>query len=245
METKICSKCCLERPIENYYPNRGKCKVCFLNECKEKYNKNRETVLNKKKEKYDPIKEKEKNQINYRRHREKRLKQQKEYVEKNKEKVAQYKKQWAQEKKEHLREYRKKYNLENKDYINERNHKRLKNDPLYAFTVAIRKNILKAFRKRGFDKRSSTQIILGCTFEEFKIYMESKFEDWMNWDNRGLYNGTPNYGWDVDHIIPVTTGNTIEEIIKLNHYTNLQPLCSYINRDVKKDDTGFVIRGCK
>ena len=26
-----------------------------------------------------------------------------------------------------------------------------------------------------------------------------------------------------------------EDILKLNHYTNLQPLCSKINRDIKKD----------
>ena len=27
---------------------------------------------------------------------------------------------------------------------------------------------------------------------------------------------------------------TKEDVIKLNHYTNLQPLCSYFNRDIKK-----------
>jgi len=57
----------------------------------------------------------------------------------------------------------------------------------------------------------------------------------MNWDNRGLYNGTPDYGWDIDHIIPQSSAITIEDVIQLNHYTNLQPLCSYINRDIKKD----------
>ena len=47
--------------------------------------------------------------------------------------------------------------------------------------------------------------------------------------------GELNHGWDIDHIIPVSTAKTEEDIIKLNHYTNLQPLCSYINRYVKKD----------
>ena len=57
----------------------------------------------------------------------------------------------------------------------------------------------------------------------------------MSWNNKGLYNGEFNFGWDIDHIIPLSSGKTEEDIIKLNHYTNLQPLCSRINRDIKKD----------
>ena len=55
----------------------------------------------------------------------------------------------------------------------------------------------------------------------------------MNWENRGLYNGELNYGWDLDHIIPICKAKTDEEVYKLNHYTNFQPLCSKINRDIK------------
>ena len=58
----------------------------------------------------------------------------------------------------------------------------------------------------------------------------------MNWDNQGLYNMELNYGWDLDHIIPLSSATTEEEIIKLNHYTNLQPLCSRVNRDIKRDN---------
>jgi hypothetical protein len=57
----------------------------------------------------------------------------------------------------------------------------------------------------------------------------------MTWENRGLYNGELNYGWDIDHIIPLDTAETIQDIIRLNHYTNLQPLCSKVNRDIKKN----------
>jgi hypothetical protein len=56
----------------------------------------------------------------------------------------------------------------------------------------------------------------------------------MTWDNYGLYNGELNYGWDIDHIKPVSSAKTISELIGLNHYTNLQPLCSKVNRDIKK-----------
>lgn len=56
----------------------------------------------------------------------------------------------------------------------------------------------------------------------------------MTWDNKGLYNGEEGYGWDIDHIIPLSTATTEEDIVKLNHFTNLQPLCSYVNRVIKK-----------
>ncbi len=35
-------------------------------------------------------------------------------------------------------------------------------------------------------------------------------------------------------IIPISSPKTEEDIIALNHYTNLQPLCSKINRHIKK-----------
>ena len=54
--------------------------------------------------------------------------------------------------------------------------------------------------------------------------------------NYGLYNGELNYGWDIDHIIPISSGNTEEDILNLNHYKNLQPLCSYVNRYIKRDN---------
>jgi hypothetical protein len=91
-----------------------------------------------------------------------------------------------------------------------------------------------SFKSRGYTKNSKTNEILGCTVEEFKQYLETKFESWMNWDNRGFYNGELNYGWDPDHIIPISSAKTEDEIIKLNHFSNFQPLCSKTNRDIKR-----------
>ena len=57
----------------------------------------------------------------------------------------------------------------------------------------------------------------------------------MSWENYGKYNGELNYGWDIDHIIPVSNGKTEEEVVNLNHYLNLQPLCSHVNRNIKRN----------
>ena len=204
-------------------------------EAKERYQQNKDSILAKVKEykKANPQVDKK----SYEKNKDKRLQKQKEYAENNREKISRYKKEYQQKNKEKLNQISREYRAKNKDIINVKIKDRIKTDPMFALTVSIRKNILKAFRKRMFEKNSSTKDIIGCSFEGLKQHLEKQFQPWMNWDNRGLYNGQPNYGWDIDHIIPLKTAKTVEDIIRLNHYTNLQPLCSYINRDVKKAKT--------
>jgi hypothetical protein len=146
-----------------------------------------------------------------------------------------YLKEWNIKNPEYNSSYCKEWRLKNpKSYINYYND-RIKVDNLFKVRQSIRKTISSSFRNTSFRKSSKTAIILGCSFEEFKLYLESMFEPWMNWENKGLYNGKLNYGWDIDHKIPVSSATTEEELVKLNHYTNLQPLCSKINRDIKKN----------
>jgi hypothetical protein len=110
-------------------------------------------------------------------------------------------------------------------------------DPLFKLTEDIRTTIHHSIQRQGFSKNSITRNILGCSFEEFKQYIELKFEPWMNWENRGNpKNGVLefNKNWDLDHIIPISSAKTEEDVIKLNHYTNFQPLCSKYNREIKR-----------
>jgi hypothetical protein len=93
--------------------------------------------------------------------------------------------------------------------------------------------------KISYIKESKSIELLGCSIDEFRLYLESNFEDWMNWDNYGKYNGSPMSGWDIDHKIPLSSAKNKEDLEKLNHYTNLQPLCSYINRNIKKDKINY------
>lgn len=112
---------------------------------------------------------------------------------------------------------------------------RKKSNKLYRLKCNVRSYFSNMLKNKGFKKKLKTHEMLGCTYIEFKEYLESLWESWMNWDNYGLYNGTPNYGWDIDHIIPISSAITEEELLKLNHFSNLQPLCSYTNRVIKSN----------
>lgn len=151
-------------------------------------------------------------------------------------------------------ENQKKYYINNKDVVKEKyieyyydnkekailngtkyKKNRKKIDIIFRLSSDVRRMICTSFKNKGYTKNSRTAKILGCSYEEFKIYLESKFEPWMTWENKGIYNGELNFGWDIDHIVPLSTAETEKDIIRLNHYTNLQPLCGYTNRYIKKD----------
>jgi hypothetical protein len=150
-----------------------------------------------------------------------------------------YHKRYTEENFDKISNYKKEYDNLNKEKLNKNRIIRKKNkyssDINYRVKVNIRNIISKSFKRFGYKKSSKAHEILGCSFEEFKIYLESKFEYWMTWENKGIYNGELNYGWDIDHIIPLSSAENEEDIVCLNHYTNLQPLCSKINRNIKKD----------
>lgn len=169
---------------------------------------------------------------------EKRKRREKNYRSKNKDKISENYKKYCHDNSDKIKQYKKTYRISNREKINEyqRNYFdiRLKNDNLFKLSHYTRSIIRKSLLRGGYSIKSKTQDILGCSYGEFKEYIESKFEPWMSWDNYGLYNGDFNYGWDIDHIIPLSSAVDELEIIKLNHYTNLQPLCSKTNRDIKR-----------
>lgn len=168
--------------------------------------------------------------------------------EKNKEKIKLYKKTdkvkisnklYREKNKEKIRKAAKLYREKNKDIIRKNLNTKLKNDKLFRLKYNIRRGIHHSFKKSNIKKNTKTFIILGCSFDDLKKHIELQWESWMNWDNYGKYNGELNFGWDIDHIIPISTAKTEEKIIKLNHYTNLQPLCSYTNRYIKKAQINY------
>ena len=168
----------------------------------------------------------------------------KQYRKDNIEKIKQYDLEYS--KSPIAKESKKKYKQKNKDKINEyrRNYRKevLLNDELFILKSAIRDSIRYNLKLKGVIKNNKTCDILGCTFEEFKSHIESLWEDWMNWDNYGNPKDNIfelNKTWDLDHIIPISSAKTNDDVYKLNHYSNFQPLCSYVNRFIKKDSISF------
>ena len=86
------------------------------------------------------------------------------------------------------------------------------------------------------DSKPGTRFeqIVGLCKEDFRRKIERQFEPWMNWNNYGTVQGkhptAPGQCWDLDHIVPISTAQSVEDVIRLNHHENLRPLCSYVNR---------------
>ena len=93
----------------------------------------------------------------------------------------------------------------------------VKSDPIFKFKGSVRSLIRHSFKRNGFKKNSRTFNIIGCSFEEFHSHIINQFKPGMTIENHGIL-------WHIDHIKPLSLATTYDEIIQLNHYTNLQPL---------------------
>jgi len=183
--------------------------------------------------------ERENNKLYRENNKEKEANRLKEYRVNNIDKRLEYESSYREKNKKIINTYQKSYYRENKEIIGKRQRvyekERRISDPLFKLSGNIRKMIRKSIKYNCYTKKSKTYEILGCSFEEFKEYLESLWESWMTWGNHGKYNGEVDYGWDIDHIQPLSSATTEEELLKLNHFSNLQPLCSKVNRDIKKN----------
>lgn len=189
--------------------------------------KNKQLKQRKQQENKEYIKNKKREY--YLKNRESILEDRKLYQKKNANKIAKRKKQHRLDNLEKIKIKKKEYYKKNKEHILKnwlRNHDiRKVKDPLYKLTTTLRSTIRASFRKNGYTKRSRTYKILGCTFEELRTHLISTFEknykiEWKDEYEKHLH---------MDHIIPISSAETEEEVYKLNHYSNLQYLYSEDN----------------
>lgn len=208
MVEKTCISCQSNFPATNefFWKKLGKlvtkCKECSKQEGNASYYKHREKRLQAKSEYSEKNKEviQSRNQYQYTKNKEKRLLYQHEYHQNNKEKIKNYRREYMRNK--------------------------CKTDIQTKMKINLSNRMRKFFNKKG----NRTIDFIGCSIDQLKIHLESKFKEGMNWENYGLY------GWHVDHIRPCTSFDLSkkEEQEKCFHYTNLQPL--WAEENIKKSN---------
>lgn len=173
---------------------------------------------------------KERSKKYYKATKDKQLEYKKKYRQLNKEKVKEARKKRYQSNKHKVKVQVKKWREANKykmnTYQREYDKERKKIDPLYKMKSILRDRTSKAIKYNGYSKKSKTREMLGVDWEVCKAHIERQFKKGMNWDNHGE--------WHIDHIIPLASANNEKELIKLCHYSNLQPLWAEDNL-IKKD----------
>jgi len=154
--------------------------------------------------------------------------------------MKEYQKQYRKEKIDEVKEWRKKYYQRKRNEVGfletrqkyldewkEKNKQHIRNYDNNYYKKEDR-NIIKKMRARlhcalkngrGVKKKNTIDY-LGCTIEEFKLYLKSKFTEGMTWDL--LMCGEIH----IDHIRPCSSFNLTkeDEIEKCFHYKNMQPL---------------------
>lgn len=234
---KTCTKCEEEKPFSEFTKRVAskdglghRCKPCVsLYQAARRNGENRERILAEKRDWFKKNKEEIsiKSKVHYEANKERILAGCKAYrdLEANKLKAKVRRKNYYRVNKEKVLAKNKAWNEAHKDHIKGTMKKWRKrkwnNDPLYKLKMNTNLYIRLSMRHvAGAKKRQRTCEILGCSIPEFKVYIEKQFKEGMTWGNWGRLDKE----WQLDHIVPVSLGATEEEIVRLNHYSNLQPL---------------------
>ena len=177
------------------------------------------------------------------------LQQHKKYYKEHKEKLYECEKKRREINIDKVKEYEHKRYLNNKEKIKIYNiiHKerrkiwfkkykqeRILNDINYKLRItysarvglALKYNIkINGIYKKINIKKNKTSKLIGCSWQQFKEYLQNQFKDVMNWNNWAYK------GWHIDHIKPLALFDLTkeEEQKKAFHYTNCQPLWRYEN----------------
>ena len=141
------------------------------------------------------------------------------YRNNNKKKIEQYR---LEHRTDNI-EYNKKWKRENKDKIkiyHKKDYIRRRNNPILRLQGNLRNMINTSFRRKGLRKSMKLEKICCCSMQELVNHLISTYES----------NYNEKWNWDfvknvhIDHIKPLATAKTEEDVIELCHYKNLQLL---------------------
>ena len=140
----------------------------------------------------------------------------------NKEHYNKLHRQWNENNRDYVNEYHAKYRNINLDkvraYQNMWMKEKYKTDINYKLKTTIKVRI-SGVLKRNLSKGEKIITYLGCSIEEYQIYLEQQFLPEMNWENHGEI-------WEIDHIIPICNFDLSikDNILSAFNYKNTQPL---------------------
>lgn len=120
--------------------------------------------------------------------------------------------------KSYLKKYRRQDKV--KEYYRKYLKERTSSDPKFKLISLVRNRLYKFLTLKKIKKTNKTFKMIGCTPEFLEKHLEKQFKPGMNWQNHTV---APK-GWHVDHRIALSTAKNLEEVEKLMHYTNLQPM---------------------
>lgn len=115
--------------------------------------------------------------------------------------------------------YKKTYNQRTE--VKRRRIYKRKHNPVHNRRKQIRHKVSQAvIHQKKYI--STIHKLIGCDVPTARAHLEAQFEEWMNWDNYGSGKGK----WCIDHIIPVASIDIFneDEVKRIFHYTNMQPL---------------------
>ncbi len=202
---KTCTKCKENKELVDF-PKRKNRKDGRDSWCYDCYNRNTKNHVDK-----DPEAHREKRRQQYKVNPEPHKESNRKSAEKNKEKRRVYKKMWAEKNRIRLLALQR-----------ARTKERKKKDPKFKLMVTLRTRIYQALQAKSWKKGTKFSEYIGCTLEELKKHIEYQFLLGMTWENHGE--------WHIDHIVPLDSAQAEEELYRLCHYTNLQPLWAKDNR---------------
>jgi hypothetical protein len=193
MESKVCSKCGIDKPLDNFNKNKNNpdghhhhCKQC-RKEYSEEYRINNLEKL------------KEVDKIRYEKDKDKIKARHKKYQTINRAKLYEKAKILKKANSVKISEYQKEYRKNNAEKLSKQKQEYKKAN---KHIIGWRRLLANSLRRMGQKKEGHTIDLLGYSAIELKEHIEKQFTDGMSWDNYGE--------WHIDHI---------EQLVKFPHDT--------------------------
>lgn len=246
-----CTRCGNSYPFTEEYFCKDKscinglshlCKLCRKEKNKKYYEKRKEKVSSYHKEYYSQNKDKikERAKVYYGLNKEVIIERNTKYNNANKGKHKLYAKKWYENHREEWLRKCKEYGdlpktkEHKKGYLKNYYHSRIKNDDLLMLSIRLRSRIRQAFKQQGYDKKEHTYDMIGLPPNELRYHLLQTYKKnyGAEWDGKEIVH--------IDHIIPLSSAKTEDEMIALCHYSNLQLLKAKDNQS-KGAKLNFII----